>query len=243
MNKQFINWLAFIALFLVIFIIASCSDIPAVNADTEPIMSGADALKFDPVDSTADVTKEPTQSEQTSSEQTKAQSTVSSATTEEQIVSFNITPAQDSILSEIFGSSYIPISGKWSYWFEKSLTAEDASVWNTEAPSDIFDVLGYLSNNDRFYRVWTATPSLSSDAKTEYIIVSPEQDSIITELVDEKYKCYSGYWDIWFYKILNSKQIDDWNYSVFTTHDTIRQFMQDKSISTKLENLVPIYQQ
>lgn len=172
----------------------------------------------------------------------KAQSTEPSATTEEQTVPFNITPAQDSIISDIFGSSYAAISGKWSYWFEKSLTAEDASVWNTEAPSDIFDVLGYLSNNDRFYRVWTATPSLSSDAKMEYIIVSPEQDSIITELVDEKYKCYAGYWDIWFYKILNSKQIDDWNFSEYTTHDTIRQFMQDKSIATKLESHVPIYE-
>ena len=76
----------------------------------------------------------------------------------------------------------------------------------------------------------------------DYIVISPEQDAIITELVDEKYKCYSGYWDIWLYKVLNSKQINDWNYYAPSTVDTVKQFMQDNSVASKLENHIPIYQ-
>lgn len=156
-------------------------------------------------------------------------------------VSFNVTPEQDAILSDIFGSSYSPISGKWYYWFESALTAEEADIWNYTAPSDILSVLGYLSENDRFYRVWQKTPSLSSDSKRENIVMSPKQDAIITDLVDEKFKCYAGYWDIWFYKILNSKLIEDWNYSDYSTIDSVMQFMQDNLIANKLENHIPTY--
>ena len=50
------------------------------------------------------------------------------------------------------------------------------------------------------------------------------------ELVDEKYKCYAGYWDIWFYKMLHSGAIEEWNdsdltfsctYGAFSMHDHI----------------------
>ena len=77
--------------------------------------------------------------------------------------------------------------------------------------------------------------------KIAYILITPEQDAIITELVDEKYKCYAGYWDIWFYKMLHSGAIDEWNDSDLTSVSAIKQFMDEYHIKTYMIVNVPLY--
>ena len=156
-------------------------------------------------------------------------------------VDFNITADQDAILSDIFGNTYDFAEGKWNNYIDIILTAKEAEIWNREAPSDIFSILDFLKSNSRFQRIWLKLPSPSSDRKSAYIAITPEQDAIITELVDEKYKCYAGYWDIWFYKMLHSGAIVDWNESGLTSESAIKQFMDEYHIKTYITANVPLY--
>ncbi len=156
-------------------------------------------------------------------------------------VDFNITAEQDAFLSDIFGNTYDLVEGKWKKYIDIILTAKEAEIWNREAPSDIISILGFLKSNSRFQRIWLMLPSPSSDRKFAYIAITPEQDAIITELVDEKYKCYAGYWDIWFYKMLHSGAIDDWNESGLTSESAIKQFMEEYHIKSYMIANVPLY--
>ena len=156
-------------------------------------------------------------------------------------VDFNITAEQDAILSDIFSNKYDFAKGKSKNYIDGILTAKEAEIWNREAPSDIISILDFLKSNSRFQRIWLSISSPSSDRKSTYIAITPEQDAIITELVDEKYKCYAGYWDIWFYKILHSGAIDDWNESRLTSESAIKQFMDEYHIKTYMTANVPLY--
>lgn len=156
-------------------------------------------------------------------------------------VSFNITSEQDALLSDIFGNTYDFASSKWKAHIDEILTAKEAEIWNREAPSDIISILEFLSSNSRFKRIWLGIPSPSSDRKLYYVVMTPEQDAIITDLVDEKYKCYAGYWDIWFYKMLHSGAIEEWNESKPSTESDIKQFIDDYSISSYMITEIPVY--
>ena len=156
-------------------------------------------------------------------------------------VDFNITAEQDAILSDIFSNKYDFAKGKSKNYIDGILTAKEAEIWNREAPSDIISILDFLKSNSRFQRIWLSISSPSSDRKSTYIAITPEQDAIITELVDEKYKCYAGYWDIWFYKMLHSGAIDDWNESRLTSESAIKQFMDEYHIKTYMTANVPLY--
>lgn len=156
-------------------------------------------------------------------------------------VDFNITAEQDAILSDIFSNKYDFAKGKSKNYIDGILTAKEAEIWNREAPSDIISILDFLKSNSRFQRICLSISSPSSDRKSTYIAITPEQDAIITELVDEKYKCYAGYWDIWFYKMLHSGAIDDWNESGLTSESAIKQFMEEYHIKTYITINVPLY--
>lgn len=156
-------------------------------------------------------------------------------------VSFNITPEQEAIITEIFGHYYSHNEGHWKYWFDGILTAKEAEIWNREAPSDILSILEFLSSNSRFYRLWRSSGSSSSDSKINHVEMTPEQDAIITELVPAEYKCYAGYWDIWFYKMLYSIETKEWNSTQPDTSSEIQQLMEKFNIYNRLTTNVPIY--
>ena len=156
-------------------------------------------------------------------------------------VSFNITPEQEAIITEIFGHYYSHNEGHWKYWFDEILTAKEAEIWNREAPSDIISILDFLSSNSRCYRLWRSSGSSSSDSKINHVEITPEQDAIITELVPAEYKCYAGYWDIWFYKMLYSIETKEWNSTQPATSSEIQQLMEKFNIYNRLTTNVPIY--
>lgn len=162
---------------------------------------------------------------------------------EDSYATFTVTPEQDAIISDIFGSFYSVSFGHWDEYLGKCLNKEEADIWNSTAPSDILSVLEFFGQDSRFFKLWRTALNDSSFAKVYYISITPEQDAIITELVDEKYKCYAGYWDIWLYKALDPMSIFEWNSMNPSTRDEINKFMEEKTLSRKLEISVPVYPQ
>jgi hypothetical protein len=154
---------------------------------------------------------------------------------------FTVTPEQDAIISDIFGHYYATSFDHWDEYLGKCLNKEEADIWNSTAPSDILSVLEFFSQDSRFFKLWRTTPNDSSFAYIYYISITPEQDAIITELVDEKYKCYAGFWDIWFYKILDPRRTVEWNNSNLTSYEEIKKFMEDNRVAEKIERGVPLY--
>ncbi len=161
--------------------------------------------------------------------------------TDDTSASFNITPEQDAIITEIFGHYYSHNEGHWKYWFDGNLTAKEAEIWNSEAPNDIISILDFLSSNSRFYRLWRSSGSSSSDSRINQIEITPEQDSVITELVPSEYKCYAGYWNIWFYKMLYSIETQEWNSTKPATSSEIQKLMEKFNIYKRLTTDVPVY--
>ena len=163
------------------------------------------------------------------------------AKSEDSYAVFTVTPEQDAIISDIFGHYYAMSFDHWDEYLGKCLNKEEADIWNSTAPSDILSILEFFSQDSRFFKLWRTTPNDSSFSYIYYVSITPEQDAIITELVDEKYKCYAGFWDIWFSKILDPLRTNEWNNSNLTSYEEIKKFMEDNRVAEKIERGVPLY--
>lgn len=224
MKRSLISAIALALLLVALAVFASCTVIHAIDNSIDSAASEDPGL-------TDVATAEPETLEPTlESSETKT-------------VEFIITPEQESLLADFFGDvvDIIP-SGDFAFFLNIGLPAADAEAWNAAAPSDIFDILDYFKKEDgRFHRFWMTLAFIWSDYKSDCIELTPEQDAIINELVDEKYRVYAGYWDIWFMDIMSSADVCEWNKAALTTRESILKFLEDHYWFERVESDIPVY--
>lgn len=235
MKRSLIAALALALLLVALAVFASCTVIHAIDNSIDSAASEDPGLT-DVATAEPEIIPETTEAEPETLEPTLESS-------ETKTVEFIITPEQESLLADFFGDvvDIIP-SGDFAFFLNIGLPAADAEAWNAAAPSDIFDILDYFKKEDgRFHRFWMTLAFIWSDYKSVCIELTPEQDAIINELVDEKYRVYAGYWDIWFMDIMPSSWVEKWNKAAPTTRESILKFLEDHYWFERVERHIPVY--